>query len=220
MSAKRKARAQKSKTPDAMGAPANIGQNPTMAAASAPETTNGSPRQQDVKPDLHLPSGATPATPKAQRRNALPSPSHGTVKALSERASTPTKSASKGPHATRGWLPSRDEVSRIPAKSPLRALVPTGQGWTEAPSKDVQKKTRFAEVNRPNRPGAGPIFATSRHPGLVGVLDGHDEPIHALRFAPSGNTTVSASENGQLRHWDAQRELSPDRHLLFAAFIC
>lgn len=38
------------------------------------------------------------------------------------------------------------------------------------------------------------------------ILNGHDGPIHAIAFAPDGQTLVSAGKDGTLRSWDAGGE--------------
>jgi hypothetical protein len=121
-----------------------------------------------------------------------------------------------------GALPPRQALNSGTARSPFGRHAAQGPGWTQAPTQSAKKKTRFADVRRPQVPGAGPIFARHEHPGLKGVLDGHDEPIHAVRVSPSGRAYVSASENGTVRHWDAKtglttQSLNSNRSLLLAA---
>jgi WD40 repeat protein len=49
----------------------------------------------------------------------------------------------------------------------------------------------------------GPLFARDDNPNIAGILDGHVETVHTLRFSPDGRMLMSASEDGQVWVWNA-----------------
>ena len=171
-----------------------------LKASRLPVSTHPIERAEDLAPKS-LPMVARPSS------------------ALQAASATPQKRSS---FERTGSLPPRQSLKSRAASSPFGQAAARGPGWTQAPTESAKKKTRFADVRRPRTPGAGPIFARHDHPGLKGVLDGHDEPIHAIRVSPSGRTYISASENGTIRHWDAKtglttQSINSDRSLLLAA---
>lgn len=83
-----------------------------------------------------------------------------------------------------------------------RAPVSEGGGFEAPREGDRVASGRFADIKRLRGPEGGELWANPKHPGLLGVLDGHVEPIHALGVSPSGRDYVSASESGLIRHWD------------------
>ena len=190
----------------------------SMAASDSPSkaATPSPPAVATAGKERHgIKSAKVPS--KGRKKSSLKSNNH------REKQSSPLQTSKmKQKHDAKGWLPLANSDTERSAVGALRDLKPKGAGWVEAVDLDVQRKTRFANVKRPERPGSGPVFAYGHHPGLHGVLDGHDEPIHAVRFAPSGTTLVSAAENGQIRHWDVTKgvitkSLSTSRALLLAA---
>ena len=77
--------------------------------------------------------------------------------------------------------------------------------WVEAAgAKQTRMVRRFEGLRRSEVPRTGPVFMSSRHPVLQGVMDGHREPIYRARFAPSGDSIISASESGVVQLWNAR----------------
>jgi WD40 repeat protein len=139
------------------------------------------------------------ANPKSEAAETEGAPSH----------QAPVKGIAKGgmtakPIAHReDFLPPARMLSARTGVNPFAGSQPAPGGWAP-PEPRAHDATRFADIPRPELPGGGPLWTRNHHPGLLGVLDGHDEPIHDLRVSPSGTTYITASEDGHIKNWSAR----------------
>ncbi len=64
--------------------------------------------------------------------------------------------------------------------------------------------------------GSGPLFVRDNNPNILGILDGHAEPIRSIHYSRNGQIMQSISEDGEIWTWspatgDALRKLVPEQ---------